>query len=83
MKALISTTLVLVLAAGAFADEILMNGGGAIEGEIHQVVQSGIIVKSGDKTIEVAPGDLDPLFYYTQWSKRIDKDGEQHLRLAV
>ena len=83
MKFLTITALVLAFALPVIAEEVLLNSGAEIDGEIVKVDHTGITVKAGDKTIDVTPGDLDPHYYYSQWSKRIKKDPEQHLRLAV
>ena len=73
-----------VLALPALAaDEVLMLTGDSIEGEIQAVNKDGITVLAQGKTVVIAPSDLDPHYFYTQWSKRIDKDAESHLRLAV
>ncbi|MDA1193705.1 MAG: hypothetical protein O2894_00820 [Planctomycetota bacterium] len=78
-----TTALILLLATSAFADEIMLNSGDTVEAEIVSVDHTGMTVKTAEKTVEYAPADLDPQYYYGEWSDRAGKDAESHLRLAV
>lgn len=79
----LATLAILVFAGAASAEEVLLNDGSAMEGEIQSVDEKGVTVLSEGKAHTVAPGDLDAHFYYTQWAKRVKKDAESYLRLAV
>lgn len=87
MKWLICAALacgVLALALGsAYGDEVLLNGGGAIEGKITSVDEKGIQIESDGKSILVPPAQLDPHYFYTQWEKRVPNEAGPRLRLAV
>lgn len=85
MKTMLTVmTLVLALAAVAVGEEVLLNDGGAIEGEVVSADKTGVTVKHGEKSTLVGPDELDPHYYYTQWSKRITKgDAQAHLDIAV
>lgn len=80
--ALACTVLALALGA-AYGDEVLLNGGGAIEGKISSVDEHGIKIESDGKSILVSPAQLDPHYYYTQWEKRVPNEAGPRLRLAV
>ena len=81
---ILALALVLGVATTAYAaDEVLLNDGGAVEGVIQKVDQTGITVEVDGKSMLVEPADLDAHYFYEQWAKRIDKDAEAHLRLAV
>lgn len=90
MTRLTSTILVLALTLTAFAvspaqaEEILLNTGSGIEGTIQSVDQTSMTVKTKDgETVELMRGAVDPHFYYTAWSKRMEQTAENHLRVAV
>lgn len=83
MKWTLILTLVLGFAAVAHADEILLNAGEMLEGEIQSVDEKGMVVKTDQETVTLEPHRVDAHFYYTQWSKRVKGDAKAHLRLAV
>ena len=85
MRASILTlALILGLAGLAHAaDEVILNDGGLVKGDIEKVDQTGITLKTDDKSLLIKAGSLDAHYYYEQWAKRIKKDAEQHLRLGV
>ena len=69
--------------SSAYGDEVLLNGGGAIEGKILSVDENGIQVESGGKSVLVSPSQLDVHYYYTQWEKRVPNEAVARLRLGV
>jgi tetratricopeptide (TPR) repeat protein len=80
---------VLVLSLLAFvmnsvsADEVLLNGGDAIDGKITAVDEKGVLVEADGKSVLVSPDRLDPHFYYTEWAKRVPNEAKPRLLLAV
>ena len=87
MKSVFTTTLVLALcvtiAGSVAAEEILLNSGSGIEGEIISVDKDEMKVKTKDGEITLLRGAVDPHFYYTEWKNRMEKTAENHLRVAV
>lgn len=83
MKWLVCGLTVLALAGVATAEEVLLNDGTSVEAEIQSVDQNGMTVLYEGKTHTAKPEDVDAHFYYEQWAKRVQKDAEGHLRLAV
>jgi tetratricopeptide (TPR) repeat protein len=89
MKFLISVSFALAFALGtftsqAFAEEVLLNTGSGIEGEIEKIDHLSLTVKSADgKSLKLLRGAVDSHFYYTAWNKRVEKTAEAHLRLGV
>ncbi len=84
MKWFLALGMVLALVGFALAaDEVLLNDGAAVEGEIQAVDQNGITVVTDGKTLVLAPTDLDTHYYYEEWAKRVQNDAEGHLRVAV
>ena len=80
----LTLALVTCLALPALAEEILLNDGAEVDGEIQSVDENGIVVKVGDTELTIEPLRLDPHYYYEQWKKRLPKDdAKAHLRLAV
>ena len=74
---------VIMLSTSAYGDEVLLNGGGAMEGKIASVDENGIKVESDGKTVLVGPAQLDPHYYYNQWAKRVGDDAKARLKLGV
>lgn len=88
MKLALTTTVAAVLslavAGTAIAEEILLNSGSGIEGEITSVDQESMKVKTEDgKNITLLRGAVDPHFYYSAWKERMEQTAENHLRVAV
>ena len=83
MRLTLIAMLVIVCAAVAAGEEVLLNGGDGIDGKIVKVDEHGIVLESDGKTLTLPPENLDPLNYYHKWSKHVENNAKARLRLAV
>ena len=90
MKRVLIPTLVLpalvlgLVVVALAADEVLLNDGTEITGEIQSADENGIVIKTGEKTMTIPPAQLDVHNYYQAWKKRLPKDdAKAQLRIGV
>lgn len=90
MRAFLMTTVVLGLLAAAGAstalahgNEVLLNDGTIILGEVLSIDEKGVSVKTEEKTLEIDAKHLDTIWYYGEWSERVGDDVDQRIRLAL
>ncbi len=81
---LLALVALVLFAATAGAEEILLNSGSGIEGEIQSIDHESMKVKTKDgESITLLRGAVDPHYYYSEWTDRMDKTAENHLRAGV